>query len=109
MCCAVFGKDEGGSEFTFTPLHIQLLTDDWSQSVRAVGFKKHQTQCRQHLRRSFVRATSKIVKYRLHGPQQVLTALSLLLLKQAMLIANEASSCTLWTRYFWSQVTLEPR
>jgi hypothetical protein len=42
VCCAVFGKDEGGSEFTFTPLHIQLLTDDWSQYVRAVGFKKHQ-------------------------------------------------------------------
>ena len=41
VCCAVFGKDEGGSEFTFTPLHIQLLTDDWSQSVRAVGWKKH--------------------------------------------------------------------
>ena len=41
VCCAVFGKDEGGSEFTFTPLHIQLLTDDWSQYVRAVGWKKH--------------------------------------------------------------------
>ena len=42
VCCAVFGKDEGGSEFTFTPLHIQLLTDDWSQYVRAVGWKKLQ-------------------------------------------------------------------
>ena len=42
VCCAVFGKDEGGSELTFTPLHIQLLTDDWSQSVRAVGWKKQQ-------------------------------------------------------------------
>jgi hypothetical protein len=40
VCCAVFGKDEGGSEFTFTPLHIQLMTHDWSQSVRAVGRKK---------------------------------------------------------------------
>ena len=37
----MFGKDEGGSEFTFTPLHIQLLTDDWSQYVRAVGVKKY--------------------------------------------------------------------
>lgn len=40
VCCAVFGKDEGGSEFTFTPLHIQLLTHDWSQSVRGQGWKK---------------------------------------------------------------------
>jgi len=39
VCCSVFGRDEGGSEFTFTAQHIALLTEDWSQSVRAVGFK----------------------------------------------------------------------
>ena len=41
-CCAVFGKDEGGSEFTFTPPHIEMLTDYWSQSIRAIGFYKSQ-------------------------------------------------------------------
>jgi len=39
VCCSVFGRDEGGSEFTFTAQQIALLTEDWSQSVRAVGFK----------------------------------------------------------------------
>ena len=39
VCCSVFGRDEGGSEFTFTAQHIALLTEDWSQSVRAVGWK----------------------------------------------------------------------
>jgi hypothetical protein len=38
VCCSVFGRDEGGSEFTFTPQHIELLTEDWSQNVRAVGY-----------------------------------------------------------------------
>lgn len=37
-CCDVFGRDEGGSEFTFTPLHIKMLTEAWSQCVRAVGY-----------------------------------------------------------------------
>ena len=37
LCCNVFGRDEGGSDFTFTPLHIKLLTDNWSLLVRAVG------------------------------------------------------------------------
>jgi hypothetical protein len=37
VCCSVFGRDEGGSTFTFTPLHIKTLTDLWSQVVRAVG------------------------------------------------------------------------
>ena len=39
VCCRVFGRDEGGSEFTITAQHIALLTEDWSQSVRAVGWK----------------------------------------------------------------------
>eukprot|EP01043_Picozoa_sp_COSAG02_P084333 COSAG02_NODE_22186_length_760_cov_26.373676_1_plen_139_part_10 len=39
VCCSVFGRDEGGSTFTFTPLHIKTLTDLWSQVVRAVGWK----------------------------------------------------------------------
>ena len=38
VCCSVFGRDEGGSEFTFTAQHISLMTENWSQSVRAVGF-----------------------------------------------------------------------
>ena len=38
VCCSVFGRDEGGSEFTFTAQHIELLTESWSRSVRAVGF-----------------------------------------------------------------------
>ena len=36
--CGVFGRDEGGSEFTFTQQHVDLLLDKWSQTVRAVGF-----------------------------------------------------------------------
>ena len=39
VCCSVFGRDEGGSAFTFTPLHIKTLTDLWSQVVRAVGYR----------------------------------------------------------------------
>ena len=39
VCCSVFGRDEGGSTFTFTPLHIKTLTDLWSQVVRAVGYR----------------------------------------------------------------------
>jgi hypothetical protein len=34
----VFGRDEGGSEFTFTQQHVDLLLDKWSQTVRAVGW-----------------------------------------------------------------------
>jgi hypothetical protein len=37
VCCSVFGRDEGGSEFTFTAQHVSVLTENWSQSVRAVG------------------------------------------------------------------------
>ena len=37
VCCSVFGRDEGGSEFTFTQQHIDLLTKNWSQSIRAAG------------------------------------------------------------------------
>jgi uncharacterized protein YqcC (DUF446 family) len=36
--CGVFGRDEGGSEFTFTQQHVDLLLDKWSQTVRAVGW-----------------------------------------------------------------------
>ena len=39
LCCGVFGRDEGGSEFAFTQEHVDLLTTDWSQSVRGVGYK----------------------------------------------------------------------
>jgi hypothetical protein len=39
VCCSVFGRDEGGSEFTFTPQHIEVLTESWSQIVRAVGYR----------------------------------------------------------------------
>eukprot|EP01043_Picozoa_sp_COSAG02_P061808 COSAG02_NODE_8380_length_2591_cov_15.477323_3_plen_432_part_00 len=39
VCCSVFGRDEGGSTFTFTPLHIKTLTDSWSQVIRAVGYR----------------------------------------------------------------------
>jgi hypothetical protein len=42
VCCSVFGRDEGGSTFTFTPLHIKTLTDQWSQVVRAVGYRANQ-------------------------------------------------------------------
>ena len=34
----MFGRDEGGSEFTFTQQHVDLLLDRWSQVVRAVGW-----------------------------------------------------------------------
>ena len=39
LCCGTFGRDEGGSELSFTQQHVDLLTTDWSQSVRAVGVK----------------------------------------------------------------------
>eukprot|EP01046_Picozoa_sp_COSAG06_P011414 COSAG06_NODE_651_length_13384_cov_2.712382_4_plen_430_part_00 len=39
VCCNVFGRDEGGCEFSFTPQHIETLTEDWSQNVRATGYK----------------------------------------------------------------------
>ena len=42
VCCAVFGRDEGGSEFTFSQHHIDTLVTRWSQTVRAVGFYKTQ-------------------------------------------------------------------
>lgn len=38
VCCKVFGRDEGGSEFTFTPKHIELMTTRWSQAVRPGGY-----------------------------------------------------------------------
>lgn len=33
ICCSVFGRDEGGSEFTFTPSHIETLVTYWSDVV----------------------------------------------------------------------------
>ena len=38
LCCSIFGRDEGGSEFSFTQHHIDLLTTNWSHNVRAEGF-----------------------------------------------------------------------
>ena len=40
--CAVFGRDETGSEFIFTPHHVELLTETWSQIVRSIGFRASQ-------------------------------------------------------------------
>ena len=34
----MFGRDEGGSEFTFTQQHVDLLLDKWSQTVRGDGW-----------------------------------------------------------------------
>ena len=36
--CGVFGRDEGGSEFSFTQQHVDILLGKWSQIVRAVGY-----------------------------------------------------------------------
>lgn len=36
--CGVFGRDEGGSEFSFTQQHVDVLLGRWSQIVRAVGW-----------------------------------------------------------------------
>ena len=38
VCCRVFGRDESGSELTFTQQHVDILTTNWSQCVRAVGY-----------------------------------------------------------------------
>ena len=38
ICCSVFGRDEGDSEFSFTSVHIDQLTDNWSHIVRAEGY-----------------------------------------------------------------------
>ena len=38
VCCSDFGRDEGGSEFTFTQEQVNLLTTNWSQFIRAVGY-----------------------------------------------------------------------
>ena len=40
LCCGVFGRDEGGSEFTFTQQHIDIILTYWAQVVRAVGVFK---------------------------------------------------------------------
>eukprot|EP01043_Picozoa_sp_COSAG02_P027933 COSAG02_NODE_1670_length_11394_cov_4.791855_4_plen_287_part_00 len=34
LCCGVFGRDEGGSEFTFTSEHVDMLVTRWMQLVR---------------------------------------------------------------------------
>ena len=36
--CGVFGRDEGGSEFSFTQQHVDILLGKWSQIVRAEGY-----------------------------------------------------------------------
>jgi hypothetical protein len=40
VCCGVFGRDEGGSEFSFSQQHIDILLTRWSHIVRAVGYSK---------------------------------------------------------------------
>eukprot|EP01046_Picozoa_sp_COSAG06_P003154 COSAG06_NODE_119_length_23111_cov_51.658613_22_plen_387_part_00 len=37
LCCSIFGRDEGGSGFTFTQQHVDLLITNWSNYVRGVG------------------------------------------------------------------------
>lgn len=37
VCVGVFGRDEGGSEFTFTPQQIDVMLTKWSQIVQACG------------------------------------------------------------------------
>ncbi len=39
LCCGVFGRDEGGSEFTFTSQQVDMLLTNWSQLVRAEGVR----------------------------------------------------------------------
>ena len=38
VCCSAFGRDEGGSEFSFTQQHVDSLVTNWSQTIRAVGY-----------------------------------------------------------------------
>jgi hypothetical protein len=37
LCCTVFGRDEGGSEFTFTQEHVDDMISNYSNMVRATG------------------------------------------------------------------------
>ena len=37
LCCGVFGRDEGESEFTFTQYQVDTLITFWSDMVGAVG------------------------------------------------------------------------
>ena len=37
LCCSVFGRDEGGSEFTFTQANVDVMTTNHSDMVRAAG------------------------------------------------------------------------
>ena len=37
ICCSVFGRDEGGSEFTFTSQHVDFLMRSWVQKMRGEG------------------------------------------------------------------------
>jgi hypothetical protein len=115
VCCAVFGKDEGGSEFTFTPLHVQLLTEDWSQSVRAVSNKKHQKPTADNIFAAHLCVSDRVraSRYCSHELQQVLTAvlpcLLLLLRTSHCSSPTRTSSRTLWTPCSWTQLTLEQR
>ena len=36
LCCSIFGRDEGGSGFTFTQQHVDLLITHWSMQMRPV-------------------------------------------------------------------------
>ena len=38
VCCSVFGRDEGGSELTFTQQQVDLLITGWLQCVSAAGY-----------------------------------------------------------------------
>lgn len=38
--CGVFGRDEGGSEFSFSQHHVDMLLQKWASIVRAVGTDK---------------------------------------------------------------------
>ena len=37
LCCSVFGRDEGGSEFTFTQANVDMMAMSHSDMVRAAG------------------------------------------------------------------------
>ncbi len=43
ICVTVFGRDEGGSEFTFTQGQVDQLVTRWSNAVRAVGMGRTHT------------------------------------------------------------------
>eukprot|EP01043_Picozoa_sp_COSAG02_P070267 COSAG02_NODE_12374_length_1556_cov_1.731640_2_plen_268_part_01 len=40
LCCSVFGRDEAGSEFTFTQKQVDMLLSKWMGYVQAIGVLK---------------------------------------------------------------------